>query len=181
VDSIHFGNIRVSESFVKLSDLFYRVPSKPIFSVARLFCWRNPPAIVRVVTQVIVNTVNRQVVCVTSSNRPISKSLKTSPLWADNNVCSTVSQKICIGWISAPLVHTLPNFVKPTPAHVMLGKRLSASAWTAVQALSGMVCSPLKDFLTTKTSKLKVFSGFHLPLQKVSVVYNNNEWGNFNQ
>jgi hypothetical protein len=143
----------------------------------RLFFWRCPSAIIWTITKIIVNPIKRQILLVAVGKRPVLKNFKIFPLVAKPNTCATILVESRAFGIFAPLACPLPNLVKPTSAHVVLGKRLPASAWSAVLTLMGMICAPLKDFLTSKASELKVLSGSHKISEWLSVIHYNKDWG----
>ncbi len=150
--------------FVKFSYFLNAIPIKSIGSVLRLLFFRNPPAIAWLITQGVVNSINRQVFFVSILIRPFIKVSKCIPFLANFYVCAAILGKARRVRVIASLLNSMPNAIKPCAAVVVRCERLFGAARAAVIALICFVTASIENALTPKASKFKVFSVGHGPL-----------------
>lgn len=149
--------------FVKLSNYFDGLPTKAISSVLRLFFRRNPSAVARLITQRVINSVNGQIFFVSVLIRPLFKIIKNTPFITNFYVCAAVLWITKRFWIVTSLVNSVPNAIKSCAAMVVSCKSLPAATRAAIVTLMSLVTASIKNALTPKTGKFKVFSGSHTP------------------
>ena len=161
MDSVLFGKVIIGGGFVLFPNRSYRIPSKAISSIVRLFKLRSPSTVLGTVSKSIVDSVNGKVFLVSVCQSPSFERFKGRPLITNLDAFGSVTKVSTIIRVVASLAHDLPYFVKSSSTRLMSGKSFLASTWATVKALMGVICAPLKDFLTAKASKLKVFSINH--------------------
>ena len=150
-------------AFVKFSYCFNRCPTKAIGSVLRLLFRRNPSAVARLITQRVIDSINGQVFFVSILIRPFFELIKNTPFVTNFYVCAAVFWITKRFGIVASLVNAVPNAIKSCAAMVVSCKGLPAATRAAIVTLMSLVTASIKNALTPKTGKFKVFSGSHTP------------------
>jgi hypothetical protein len=112
-NSIFLGQRIVWFGLNLLANAGHHFPRQASAAIMSLLARRCPPAIVWAISLVVVFSVQSQCFAIAVSGSPLLETHKISPFVTDNYPSPAVTVVSSFIGVRAPLVHSLPNFVKP--------------------------------------------------------------------
>ena len=156
------------------SYFFHFIPIQTVATIVGLFTRSRPTAIFGAISFIVVNSIKRQMVCVTILQSPFFKKLKTEKFARNVNAPMSVAFKFPRFWIATPLLHAVPYFIKSGICAPMRSKGFAPATRQAIWGLSAFVRAALKRVATTLTDKFKIGSfGHRINMANKSGVCNN--------